>query len=109
MNQSANWPLDARLSQSETQAGPTAFDTADLSTRERLLAEKRAQQRAYIDRDGAGEEVEVSGQRCSFWVQKLFTGVPPVLSKVGRWAGTRLQSLELKFKARLEPISCFRC
>ena len=65
MNQSANWPLDARLSQSETQAGPTAFDTAELSTRERLLAEKRTQQRAYIDRDGAGEEVAVSGQRWS--------------------------------------------
>ena len=49
MRETANWILAERLSQSETQG------VSEETTRNRLLAGKRQQQRDYIAQDGTKE------------------------------------------------------
>lgn len=56
MSSTAKWPLADRLSQLETQAQP------DDTTRNRLLADKKAGQRDYMARDEADGAVDVLGR-----------------------------------------------
>lgn len=57
MRENANWPLAERLSQSETQP------VSEATTRNRLLADKKGQQRDYIAQDGEGLPVKALGER----------------------------------------------